>query len=335
MREQASLVSSTTRYIISSQFRVGKMQLWAAWLIFFIQFFHVVVMPARITRTEIVKDTSTLYNDDGEILQVSYAENAIAKSSSLVGLTNGRIGFLLTRVPLRSRLLVHNPRITYNSLDVIGGRLMMAFTGLPGDVKCILRRANILCEDHRVKCGETMPLMMIIKELCKYATLSLHPSEDDKEDKIGRPLACKGLLIGLSKERFWYDDDDENVPNKNVNVDNVRSRGEKRMSMMVCEHSGTYYETPIAVIGKMEATKVNRLINMYESNDIPLREVLLNAGNLLFEEQESDGDKYGFLELHIMTTTESERSGGIIELKSPIKSIEELSRILDAYQHLE
>ena len=304
-------------------------------LVFYLQLLHVAVIPARITRTEIVKDTSTLYNDDGEILQVSYAENAIAKSSSIVGLTNGRVGFLLTRVPLRSRLMVHNPQITYNSLDVVGGRLMMAFTGLPGDVKCILRQANKLCENHRVKCGETMPLMMMTKELCRYATLSLHPSEDDNDDKIGRPLACKGILIALSTEMFWNYDEDEKHESEDIDVNNMQNMGERMMSMMVCENSGRYYEAPIAVIGKMEATKVNRLVNMYESNNVPLREVLLTAGNLLFEEQESDGDKYGFLELHVMTASESEGTGGVIEMKSPIKSIEELSRFLETCEHLD
>ena len=306
-----------------------KMHIWIASLVLYLQLLHIAVISVRITRTEIVKDTSTLYNDDGEILQVSYAQNAVAKSSSIVGLTNGRVGFLLTRVPLRSRLMVHNPRITYNSLDVLGGRLMMAFTGLPGDVKCILRQANKLCEDHRVKCGEIMPLMMITKELCRYATLSLHPSEDDNDDKIGRPLACKGILIALSTEMFW--DYDEEHESEDIDVNNMQ----RMMSMMICENSGKYYEAPIAVIGKMEATKVNRLINMYESNDVPLREVLLTAGNLLFEEQKSDGDKYGFLELHVMTASESAGTGGVIEMKSPIKSIEELSRFLETCEHLD
>ena len=298
---------------------------------------YVASMPAR-TRTEIVKDTSTLYNDKGEILQVCYAENAISKSSSVVGLTDGKVGFLLTRVPLRSKLVLHNPRITYNAIDVAGERLMMAFTGLPGDVKCMLRHANALCEDHRVNFGETMPLLMLIKELCRYATLSLHPSEDDQEDKIGRPLACKGILIGISSERYWdeededEDEDEEKCHGKkscSVDVNKVIERwGKRRMSLMVCEHSGTYYEASMAVIGKMDSTKINRLMQIHQKN-VSLREVLLDAAKLLFEEKEEDGDKFGFLELHVLTIDEGERSGGVINTKSQMKSIDDLSQFLN------
>ena len=55
----------------------------------------------------------------------------------------------------------------------------------------------------------TIHLLMLIKELCRYATLSLHPSEDDQSDKIGRPLACKGILIGISRERYWDEEDED------------------------------------------------------------------------------------------------------------------------------
>ena len=236
-------------------------QLWAVSLILVFQLLHVAVTPARITRTEVVKDTSTLYNDDGEILQVSYAGNAIRKSSSIVGLTTGSLGFLITRVQLKSRLMIHNPRITYNTLTATQGRLMMAFTGLQGDVKCILRHAKVLCEDHQVKCAEAMPLLMMTKELCKYATSSLQPIEEDEEEKIGRPLACKGLLIGLSKKKLRVDESSESQYDdyRNVDMDSIRSSGARMMSMMVCEHTGAYYEAPIAVIGKMEENKVDHL----------------------------------------------------------------------------
>ena len=62
--------------------------------------------------------------------------------------------------------------------------------------------------------------------------------------------------------------------------------------------------------------------------------MLLNAGNLLFEEQEADGDKYGFLELHVMIANDRQRPDGFIDKKSQIKSVEELSQFLDTCLHL-
>lgn len=125
------------------------------------------------TRTEIVKDTSLMYSDDGNILQMSYAEKAVRKSSSVIGFTYKRMGIILSRVQIRSKLILHNPKLNYNTIDV--GNLVAVFTGLSGDVKFLLRNANVLAQSHRVNYGETISSVELARDLSRYLTLSLHP----------------------------------------------------------------------------------------------------------------------------------------------------------------
>ena len=125
------------------------------------------------SRTEIVKDTSLMYSDDGNILQISYAEKSIGKSSSVIGCAYKDIGFILSRVPIRTKLIIHNPKLNYNSINL--GNLVAVFTGLPGDVKFILRNANVLAQSHRISYGETISPLELARELSRYLTLSLHP----------------------------------------------------------------------------------------------------------------------------------------------------------------
>jgi 20S proteasome alpha/beta subunit len=124
-----------------------------------------------------VKDTSLMYSDDGEILQVSYAKKAIDKAASVVGITDGRIGASLCRIPVRSRLHIRNPKITFNILQPAGAsnRLLLCFTGLAGDVRHLLLDANTVVVSHRVSFGETVSPKEMSTQISRLLTLALHP----------------------------------------------------------------------------------------------------------------------------------------------------------------
>jgi 20S proteasome alpha/beta subunit len=122
-----------------------------------------------------VKDVALMYSDDGEILQIAYAKKAIDKAVSVIGITNGRIGVSLSRVPKRSKLVVPNAKLNYNSLHF--DRLHLYFTGAQNDVKYLLCHANTAILSHKVNYGETVTCSALSSELSRFVALALHPRQ--------------------------------------------------------------------------------------------------------------------------------------------------------------
>lgn len=216
-----------------------------------------------------------MYSDDGEILQVAYAKKAIDKAASVVAITDGRIGISLCRIPVRSRLHTRHPKINYNILQPAGAsnRLLLCFTGLAGDVRHLLLDANTVAVSHRVSFGETLSPLEMSTQISRMLTVALHPSDDRDAEKLDRPLACEGFVMGIEK-------------------------GE--IVLFSCSNSGHFSRESVVSAGRMSG-KMELIAAQLQTSGEGIQDAILLAAELILAERDQDSDDAdGHIEMRVI-----------------------------------
>ena len=103
--------------------------------------------------------SATLFSDDGELLQVTYAQNAASRGSSIVSAPCSEGDLFLISLPLSNLQSTSNTqaslldRRSIDNVAKIHDQVWLAFSGLAGDGRSILKQARNFAVEFNMKYG--------------------------------------------------------------------------------------------------------------------------------------------------------------------------------------
>jgi len=104
----------------------------------------------------------TVFSPDGKLYQVEYAERAIEKGATAVGVKCGEGVVLLVEKRFVSPLI--EPR-SYEKIFRIDDHVGTATSGLIGDARVLVDRARLDCQIHRLTYGEAIGVEELAKKI--------------------------------------------------------------------------------------------------------------------------------------------------------------------------
>jgi 20S proteasome alpha/beta subunit len=213
------------------------------------------------------------YTESGEVAQISYASQAIQKSSiALLGfsLKKSAVIFAVKRKLSKLQVIQSKPII-----EVYSKSLGIAMSGNPADSEYTRIQCNIVKQLHILRFGEIPSIDYIATTMSKWLTRGMYVGEDDV---ILRPIATALILFG----RDAFDD---------------TSR------LILVENSGSVKECNFASVGNLpggqktldEIRKVLQLsdigsIDNKEETKENIREKLISVVQIMLTADEMDGE---------------------------------------------
>lgn len=102
----------------------------------------------------------TVFSPDGRVLQVEYAQEAVRKGSTVVGVRGENI--LVLGVEKRTVQELQEER-TVRKICSLDEHIILAFAGLTADARIIVNRARIECQAHRLTLEDPVSVSYISK----------------------------------------------------------------------------------------------------------------------------------------------------------------------------
>lgn len=130
-----------------------------------------------------------IYSQDGRVFQIEYAEKAVEKGGSLIGVRCKDGVVLLAEKMLRENLYLPRSGSLVHKIDTKSG---LAFTGYYQDGRAIVPMAETECENYRDYYGEDIPPHCLADRLAEY--MHAHTTYGGY-----RPLGIGVLLTGFDE----------------------------------------------------------------------------------------------------------------------------------------